>query len=192
MLDVLALAGIAELARRVAGRDLAAAIAPAACACVIAARAMVVHAIPPQGASPRVVEWAAVGSYLRRQFPHATVATVPIGAIGYYSQLPIIDLVGLTEPEIARAGRSVPPELLTKQWIGHERHCTECVLARAPALIVTTMHQGHAWRELSDTRAGFYADWLVVQEIKAGRAPYRVLDAEVTPGDHFLVFERTP
>ena len=192
MLSVLALAGIAELARRVTRRELAAVIAPAVCAIAVAGRAAVVHAIPPQHASPRVVEWAAVGSYLRAHFPHATVATVPIGAIGYYSQLPILDLVGLTEPEIARAGRSVPPELLTRRWIGHERNCTECVLARAPALIVTTMHRDHAWRELSDARAGFYADWLLVQEIKAGRAPYRVLDAEVTPGDHVLMFERIP
>lgn len=192
MLSVLALVGIAELARRVTRRELAAAIAPAVCAIVIAARAAVVHALPPQHASPRVVEWAAVGSYLRAHFPHATIATVPIGAIGYYSQLPIVDLVGLTEPEIARAGRSVPPELLTKQWIGHERNCTECVLARAPALIVTTMHRESAWRELSEARAGFYADWLLLQEIKAGRAPYRVLDAEVTPGDHVLMLERIP
>jgi hypothetical protein len=192
MLSVLSLVGIAELARRVTRRELATALAPAAIALVIAARAAVVHALPPQHASPRVVEWAAIGSYLRAHFPHATVATVPIGAIGYYSQLPILDLVGLTEPEIARAGRSVPPELLTKQWIGHERHCTECVLARAPALIVTTMHRAHAWRELSEARAGFYADWLLLQEIKAGRAPYRVLDAEVTPGDHVLLFERIP
>jgi hypothetical protein len=120
------------------------------------------------------------------------VATVPIGAIGYYSRLPIIDLVGLTEPDIARAGRSVPVELLTKLWIGHERNCTECVLARAPTLIVTTMHRDQPWRELSEARTGFYADWLLLQEIKAGRAPYRVHDAEVTPGNHVLMFERVP
>jgi hypothetical protein len=192
MLSALALAGIAELAGRIARRDLAGPIAAGVCALAVAGRAAVAHAIPPQHASPRVVEWAAIGSYLRGQFPHATVATVPIGAIGYYSQLPIIDLVGLTEPAIARAGRSVPPELLTRQWIGHERNCTECVLARAPAVIVTTMHRDQPWRSLAEARAGFYADWLLLQEIKAGRAPYRVRDAEVMPGDHVLMFERTP
>jgi hypothetical protein len=190
-LYALALAGIAELARRLARRDIAAAIAAAGCALAAGGRAAVVHSLAPQHASPRVVEWAAIGSYLRSHFPGATVATVPIGAIGYYSRLPLIDLVGLTEPDIARAGRSVPPEQLTRQWIGHERHCTECVLARAPTLIVTTMHRDRPWRELAETRAGFYADWLLLQEIKAGRAPYRVHDAEVMPGDHILVFERT-
>ena len=195
-LTVVALAGIAELARRLsrplARRELAGAIAAAVCALAVAGRAAVVHALAPQHASPRVVEWAAIGSYLRTHHRGATIATVPIGAIGYYSQLPLIDLVGLTEPAIARAGRSVPPELLTKQWIGHERNCTECVLARAPAVIVTTMHRDRPWQDLAEARAGFYADWLLLQEIKAGRAPYRVRDAEVMPGDHILLFERIP
>jgi hypothetical protein len=202
-LYVLALAGIAEAARRLAARTraaarnprvapLAAALAAAVCALAAGGRAAIVHHIPPQGSSPRVIEWAALGRYLHDHFRGGTVATVPIGAISYYSRLPIIDLVGLTEPDIARAGRSVPPELLTKQWIGHERSCTECVLARAPTVIATTMHRDQPWRTLDDARAGFYADWLLLQEIKAGRAPYRVRDAEVLPGDHMLLFERLP
>lgn len=190
MLSVLALVGIAAATSRVSGRLVIA--VPVAIGLAIGARALAVHGIPPQGASPRVVEWAAVGSYLRKHFPGATIATVPIGAIGYYSQLPLIDLVGLTEPEIARAGRSVPSAMLTKKWIGHERHCTECVLARAPRVIVTTMSRDTPWRTLAETRAGFYADWLLLQEIKAGRAPYDVHDAEVMPGDHVLMFVRRP
>lgn len=158
---------------------------------VVAVRAIIAHGIPEQHASPRVAEWAATGTYLREHYPRGTlVATVPIGAIGYYSSLPILDLVGLTEPAIARAGRSVPAELLTKMWIAHERNNTEYVLARAPAVIVTTMVQDHPWSALAETRAGFWADWQLLQEIKAGRAPYRVRDAEVTPGRHVLMFER--
>ena len=191
-LYVLALAGIAELARRVLHRTHLAAALAAVCAVLAAGRAAAVHSLAPQHASPRVVEWAALGSYLRGHYRGATIATVPIGAIGYYSQLPIIDLVGLTEPAIARAGRSVPPDLLTKLWIGHERNCTECVLARAPTIIATTMHRDRPWQTLDEARAGFYADWLLLQEIKAGRAPYRVRDAEVMPGDHMLLFERIP
>jgi hypothetical protein len=157
---------------------------------VTGARACDAHYIPPQHTSARVVQWAAIGGYLRAHFPHELVATVPIGAIGYYSNNPILDLVGLTEPAIAREGRSVPSEMLTKTWIGHERNFTEYVLAQEPAVIVTTEVREQPWRDLAEARAGFFADWLVLQEIKAGRAPYHVYDAEVAPGEHVLMFVR--
>ena len=102
----------------------------------------------------------------------------------------MLDLVGLTEPAIAREGRSVPAEMLTKTWIGHERNYTEYALAQQPIVIVTTEVRDHAWTTLAETRAGFWADWLIVQEIKAGHAPYHVHDAEVAPGEHVLMFVR--
>jgi hypothetical protein len=189
-LSVLALAGLAEVIHRVGRGPIVALAAVAGCAIGVGARAAIVHAIPPQHANERVVRWAAMGLYLRKHYPQATIATVPIGAIGYYSNLPILDLVGLTEPAIAKEGRSVPANLLTKQWIGHERNFVEYVLQRAPTLIVTTMERTTTWGALAETRAGFYADWLLLQEIKAGRAPYHVVDAEPVPGVHVLMFER--
>ena len=158
-------------------------------ALAITVRAAIAHHIPAQHTNPRVVEWAAIGTYLRQHSPRGTlVATVPIGAIGYYSSLPILDLVGLTDRTIARSGNSVPTELLTKQWIGHERNDTEYVLARKPHWIVTTMIQPQPWT-LATARAGFWADWLLLQAIKSGAAPYVVHDAEVQPGRHVLMFE---
>jgi hypothetical protein len=131
----------------------------------------------------------AIGTYLRQHSPRgALVATVPIGAIGYYSSLPILDLVGLTDRTIARSGNGVPRELLTRTWIGHERNDTEYVLARKPQWIVTTMIQPEPWT-LATARAGFWADWLLLQAIKRGAAPYAVHDAEVQPGRHALMFE---
>ena len=190
VLTAMAIAGVAEAAWRVRADRRIAAAAALVVAVLAGLRASSVHAIPPQHTSPRVLEWAATGSYLRSRFPHATVAVVPIGAIGYYSGLPILDLVGLTEPAIAREGRSVPPELLTRQWIGHERNFTEYVLAQAPEVIVTTMVRAEPWMTLAEARAGFYSDWLLLQEIRAGRAPYHVHDAEITPGRHLLMFVR--
>lgn len=189
-LTALALAGAAELAARIGPRT---AIAiPLACGLLAGGRAAIVHHIPAQGASERLREWAAVGGYLRAHYPPGTlVATVPIGAIGFYSELPILDLVGLTDPVIAHAGRSVPAALLTPLWIGHERHDTAYVLARKPEVIVTTMHRPRPWT-LAEAKAGFWADWRLLQEIKAGRAPYHVRDAEIVPGDHWLMFERDP
>jgi hypothetical protein len=161
-----------------------------AVALAIAWRAMTVHFIPPQTSSQRLVEWMAIGGFLHAHYPPGTlVATVPIGAIGYYSNRPILDLVGLTDQTIARAGGSVPRELLTKDWIAHERHDTAYVLARAPQVIVMTAHRDHPWT-LAEARAGFWADYELLEAIKRGTAPYHVVDAEVLPGDHILMFER--
>ncbi|HEY4055738.1 MAG TPA: hypothetical protein VGM39_03990 [Kofleriaceae bacterium] len=188
MLSALALVGVGQVAVRLARARF---VPVAVLALAVIVRARVAHTIPPQHTSPRVLEWAAVGTYLRAHYPKdALVATVPIGAIGYYSKLPILDLVGLTEPAIARAGRSVPEGSLTRLWIGHERNNTEYVLSRAPRVIVTTMTRDQPWTSLAEAKAGFYSDWLLLQEIKAGRAPYHVVDAEVFPHDHILMFER--
>ena len=46
------------------------------------------------------------------------------------------------------------------------------------------------WTSLAEARAGFWADWLLLQEIKEGRAPYHVRNAEVSSGRHVLLFER--
>lgn len=164
-------------------------LAPAV-ALVAGLRAAIWHHIPDQGTSPRVIEWMNTGTWLHRHYPAGTlVATVPVGAIGYYANLPLLDLVGLTDRTIAHAGHGVPRELLTKSWIGHERNDTAYVLARAPKVIVTTMSRTTPWT-LADARAGFWADWLLLEEIKAGRAPYHVLDIALAPDEHVLAFER--
>jgi hypothetical protein len=159
-------------------------------ATVLSIRAAMAHDIPPQATGERIVEWAATGTYLRSTYPRGTlVATVPIGAIGYYSSLPILDLVGLTDATIARSGRTVPAERLDKAWIGHERHATEYVLERKPSVIVTTMVRDQPWTTLAEARAGFWADWLLLQAIRMGQAHYHVRDAEIQPGVHLLMFE---
>jgi hypothetical protein len=180
---------VAELVRLVRYKKQLVVIAPIV-AVAVAARAAVVHAIPPQGTSARVIQWAQIGSYLRQHEPKGTlIATVPIGAIGYYSNLPILDMVGLADREIGHAGHSVPANLLTKRWIGHERNDLDYVLQRAPALVVTTMVSENAWT-LAAARVGFWPEYLLLEAIKAGTAPYHVRDLEVTPGTHVLAFER--
>lgn len=148
--------------------------------------------LPPTHEFANVGRYKAVGRYLAKNHPGARVATVPIGAISYFSGLHVLDLVGLTAPAIAHAGTTVPEGMLDRKWIGHERHNTPWVLEQAPGLIVTTKFRSKPWRTLDETSAGFIADWLLLRAIKAGEAPYRLLSAEVEPGLHCLMFERTP
>lgn len=150
------------------------------------------HGLPSAHGFRNVQRWARIGRFLRVRFPGARVAVVPIGAIGYTSKLEIIDLVGLVHAPIAKAGLSVPPAMLRRRWLGHERHDTDWVLAQRPDVIVmATKCRLRPWRRLAETRAGFYAEWLLLRRIKQGRAGYRLFDAEVRPGLHCEMFVRS-
>ena len=158
----------------------------------VGARAAVVHDLPEQHGFPNVEGWASVGRWIGVHHPGALIATVPIGAISFYSRSPVLDLVGLTEPAIAKAGRTVPPERLDRAWIGHERHNLEYVVGRSPDLIVMSRPRDRRWEKLEETTGGFYADWLLLRGIKEGRLPYRIEDAETEPGVHWLLFAKVP
>ena len=198
-LVVLGLAGLtaaaAKLAETLATRGVtiagwALAALPLLAAIGLGTRAAYRHALGPSHGFDNVQRWTAVGQWLRGHHPQVTLAVVPIGAIGYFSRAHVIDLVGLATREVARAGRGVPPEMLAPTWIGHERHNTEWVLAQCPQLIVMTKWGATPFTNLQTARAGFYAEWLLLQEIKSGRAPYELYDAEVAPGVHWLMFRR--
>jgi hypothetical protein len=77
------------------------------------------------------VRWAELGRWLERNTaPGDSIATPVIGAIGYYSNRTVIDMVGLTDATITHDG-SVAPHARKD----HRRFNTEYVLAREPAFI---------------------------------------------------------
>jgi hypothetical protein len=76
--------------------------------------------------------WIAIGRELaRRAPPEAKLATAPVGAIGFESDLSIVDLLGRTSASL----RDAPPDLrITLK--GHHRYDAERVIAEAPDLVV--------------------------------------------------------
>ncbi len=78
-----------------------------------------------------VPDWIAVGRWLHENAPpDASVACVPIGAVGYYSRLTVFDMLGLTDHHIAR--RELP---LGGGWVGHEKHDGPYILSRRPTYL---------------------------------------------------------
>ncbi|HTO70323.1 MAG TPA: hypothetical protein VMR31_10720 [Myxococcota bacterium] len=76
--------------------------------------------------------WRAAGLALGHAFPRdAWLAAVPIGALGWYSDLRVIDMVGLTDRTIAHE-----PGDTGTGWAGHEKHDGRYVVSRRPDAIL--------------------------------------------------------
>ncbi|MBK7644045.1 MAG: hypothetical protein IPJ19_13505 [Planctomycetes bacterium] len=76
--------------------------------------------------------WIAIGRALAEHAPRGwKLATSPIGAIGWYSKLEMVDMLGLTN----RALRDVPPDL-SIELKGHQRHDAHWVLGERPDGII--------------------------------------------------------
>lgn len=77
--------------------------------------------------------WERVGRLLGERCPPETlVATSPIGAIGWYSRLPLIDILGLTNS----SSLGVEPDLELVGVKGHHRFDADWILERRPDLVV--------------------------------------------------------
>ena len=187
-LTALGLVGLAELATLITNRvGESGARLPAAFTVITATvLALVVsfsHNLEPKHGMQDVRKWIILGKFLKENHPGATVAAVNVGAIGYYSGLDMIDLVGLTTREVAKSGRSVPPSMIKRNWIGHERHNTEWVLSRQPDIIVFNQWSKRPGR-LEELKAKYYASWLLLRAVKEGRARYILYSPPIQPGLH--------
>lgn len=74
-----------------------------------------------------------MGIALKRFSATNSIATVPIGAIGYFSKLKIYDMVGLTEPQIAK--ENFDPNYIDSWRPGHDKGNGEFILSKKPTFI---------------------------------------------------------
>ncbi len=94
--------------------------------------------VPPQGLVHEFIvqntqDWQRIAAMLPADTPpDAVIATVPIGALGYFSHRYILDLVGLTDVHIAHA-----PAPTGVGITGHEKYDIDYVMQRAPQLILS-------------------------------------------------------
>ncbi len=88
-------------------------------------RAFVAHRTTLVG--QRVGEWLA-----ERLGPDDWIAVNTAGAVPYFSRLPAIDMLGLTDAQIARR----PVYIVSEGWAGHRRGWGEYVLRRRPRAIL--------------------------------------------------------
>ncbi len=187
LLDLLAVVGVWSAVRRI--RQAPAPFVAAGLAAVMALVAVVRHDIEPQGTFAKVGRWAQVGAFLKHVHPGAKVAATPVGAISYFSGAHIVDIVGVCNREVAKEGATRPE--LKRANLGHERHHTEYVLEQQPDIIVTFVWSPTPFGRGSEITTPNYGEYMLIQAIQEGRAPYRPYTPEVAPGVHWFMFIRT-
>lgn len=73
------------------------------------------------------------GEYLKTRLgPHDLIAVNTAGSLPYYAERPALDMLGLTDPVIARR----PIYIVSEGWAGHRRGWGEYVLSRRPKVIL--------------------------------------------------------
>lgn len=79
-----------------------------------------------------IPDWSAAGRWLNSIASSGqSVACAPIGAVGYYSDLIVLDMLGLTDVHIAH--KDIP---VTGHWVGHEKHDGPYILSRKPTYLL--------------------------------------------------------
>ncbi|MCZ6816932.1 MAG: hypothetical protein O7F76_09610, partial [Planctomycetota bacterium] len=77
-------------------------------------------------------QWKKIGRWLRAHAPaDASLATVAIGAVGFYSDLRIVDPFGLIDPAISRSEHD-----LGAGYAGHEKFDIDRIFAKRPEYIL--------------------------------------------------------
>ncbi|GEM_PF-894340 len=79
-----------------------------------------------------VPEFAAVGKHVARVMPEkSSIATIPIGALGFFSERKIIDIAGLTDKHIAHLDIETG-----ERNVGHEKFDYDYVFEKKPTVIM--------------------------------------------------------
>ncbi len=187
LLDLLAVVGIWSAVRRV--REGSAPWIAAGVVGGLALTAAIRHDIPPQGPFAKVERWAQVGAFLKHVHPEAKVAATPMGAISYFSGTHVVDIVGVCNREVAKRGATRPD--LKRANLGHERHHTDYILEQQPDLIVTFVWSPTPFGRGTEVKTPNFGEFLLMQAIQEGRAPYRPYTPQVAPGVYWFMFIRT-
>lgn len=82
-----------------------------------------------------IPRWTLVGQWFRKNAKRSdSIALVPIGAVGYYSDLVIYDMLGLTDKHIAR--RQMLNPQLQASMPGHGKYDGQYILSRKPTYLL--------------------------------------------------------
>jgi len=116
------------------------------------------------------------------------IAVVPIGAIGYYSKINVIDMVGLVDPVIAHEQFS--PESVRKWTAGHTKGDGKYILSRKPKYIQLTDYLTRKPLEVPHERSTQFVSVKEIWESEVFHQDYEFYPVEVIDGWYYNLFRR--
>jgi hypothetical protein len=173
-------------------RGAAAAASAAIAACVIALQYDPI-ADHPQHGLEWATRWSKLGRALGRALPgDTTVAASAIGAVGYYAKLPMVDLLGLVDHDLARRPRTMlPTEPLRAGDVGHEQFDVDWSLRRNPGVVVF-MHAMSAepFTDASEVPADLWVERRLIAALRQ-HPEYRLVNLAIEPHQYWGLFIRS-
>jgi hypothetical protein len=116
------------------------------------------------------------------------IAAVPIGAIGYYSKINVIDMVGLVDPVIAHEEFS--PTAVRKWTPGHTKGDGKYILSRKPEYIQLTDYLTRNPLETPHVRSTQFISVKEIWESEEFHQDYEFYPVEVIDGWYYNLFKR--
>jgi arabinofuranosyltransferase len=116
------------------------------------------------------------------------IAAVPIGAIGYFSKINVIDMVGIVDPVIAH--EKLDEEHLKKWTPGHTKGDGNYILSRKPKYIQLTDYLTKKPCEIPHKRSLQFTSVEQIWESKEFHSDYEFYPIEVIDGWYYNLFRR--
>jgi hypothetical protein len=147
----------------------------------------------PQHGLEWATRWAKLGRALGRALPPGTTVAAPnIGAVGYYSGLPIVDLLGLVDRELARRPRTMRAnETLSAGDVGHDSFDVAYSMSKNPQAVVF-MHalSAEPFTDRSEIPADLWVERRLAEYL-AKHPEYELLRLPVDANQYWGVFIRS-
>ncbi|MFI5236662.1 MAG: hypothetical protein ACHQLA_01835 [Ignavibacteriales bacterium] len=116
------------------------------------------------------------------------IACVPIGAIGYYSKMKVIDMVGIVDPVIAHEKLSA--DHLIKWTPGHTKGDGKYILSRKPEYIQLTDYLTNSPLEKPHKRSLQFTSVREIWDSEEFHNEYEFYPVEVIDGWYYNLFKR--
>jgi hypothetical protein len=113
---------------------------------------------------------------------------VPIGAIGYFSKINVIDMVGLVDPIIAH--EKLDEERIKKWTAGHTKGDGKYILSRKPEYIQLTDYLTRKPLEVPHKRSLQFTSVEQIWESEEFHHDYNFYPVEVIDGWYYNLFRR--